>query len=280
MYHYRSTLINRHSRIFLAIIFAFGLHAFLLQTDFQFHPANLQLDAEIGRPVTITLVPADGIRQNTEEFIATPVAETTEQSRSKSDPAAVEETFLVKEPPRQEKSPGIAVQEDALVSPEEMVHEPESPIQDYPRLHEEGKADSADFTEKERLESALSEAESGRVKPEVVPQSNIQPAGDTQNAESNSTLAFRNAEPLYKVNPPPPYPGLARKRGYEGLVLLEVFVTDEGNAQAVRVGQSSGYPILDRSAVKAVSTWHFLPGMQSGKPVETWVMVPVRFELK
>jgi hypothetical protein len=28
------------------------------------------------------------------------------------------------------------------------------------------------------------------------------------------------AEPLYRVNPEPPYPKMARKRGYQGKVLL------------------------------------------------------------
>jgi len=41
------------------------------------------------------------------------------------------------------------------------------------------------------------------------------------------------AVPLYKVNPPPEYPRLARKRGYQGTVVLDVLVDQNG-----KVGRS------------------------------------------
>lgn len=90
----------------------------------------------------------------------------------------------------------------------------------------------------------------------------------------------REARPLYLINPPPPYPQTARKRGLQGVVVLEVLVDPSGNAADLRVLSSSGHPILDRTATAAVKHWTFDPGTRRGKKVKMWVRVPIRFQLK
>jgi protein TonB len=55
----------------------------------------------------------------------------------------------------------------------------------------------------------------------------------------------------YGTNPPPPYPSTARRRGWEGEVLLLVDVTAQGEVCNVTVSRSSGYRILDRAALNA-----------------------------
>ena len=86
--------------------------------------------------------------------------------------------------------------------------------------------------------------------------------------------------PLYDLNPPPRYPRAARKRNYQGTVMLDVRVTVDGSAVEVRIARSSGYAILDRSASKSVKGWRFSPALRAGQPIEMWVQVPVRFELQ
>jgi periplasmic protein TonB len=88
------------------------------------------------------------------------------------------------------------------------------------------------------------------------------------------------ARPLYRDNPTPGYPVQARKRHYQGTVVLDVLVDARGKAQDVRIAESSGYSILDRAAMEAVENWRFKPGRKNGRPVDTWVKLPVRFELK
>ncbi|MCA1907137.1 MAG: energy transducer TonB, partial [Magnetospirillum sp.] len=55
-------------------------------------------------------------------------------------------------------------------------------------------------------------------------------------------------------NPRPPYPTLARRRGWEGLVVLLVWVNELGLAQSVALHQSSGHDILDQSALNTVKS--------------------------
>jgi protein TonB len=88
------------------------------------------------------------------------------------------------------------------------------------------------------------------------------------------------AVPLYKVNPLPEYPRIARKRGYQGTVVLEVLVDQNGRVGDLRLFTSSGHSILDRKAMACVKGWLFEPGMKGDKKLDMWVRVPVRFELK
>jgi protein TonB len=89
----------------------------------------------------------------------------------------------------------------------------------------------------------------------------------------------REAMPLYRINPAPKYPRIARRRGYQGTVVLEVLVDRNGRVGDLRVYTSSGYKILDRTALTSVKGWAFEPGMRGDQKVEMWVRVPVRFQL-
>ena len=66
--------------------------------------------------------------------------------------------------------------------------------------------------------------------------------------KANPSLAAgenMNNRPGYLTNPKPAYPPEARRRKQQGLVVLNVFITSEGNPQRVEVAQSSGYVLLD-----------------------------------
>ncbi len=85
--------------------------------------------------------------------------------------------------------------------------------------------------------------------------------------------------PGYLRNPPPVYPKLARERGYEGSVLLEVEVLPSGRCGAIRVLASSGYPVLDDAAARAVRAWVFRPARRWHLPVPFQVEIPITFRL-
>jgi periplasmic protein TonB len=87
------------------------------------------------------------------------------------------------------------------------------------------------------------------------------------------------ARPAYKKNPLPIYPKIARHRGYNGTVLLEVLVDKSGKAVKIRLYKSSEFKILDQAALKSVKSWIFEPGTIEEQKVDMWVKVPVRFEL-
>jgi len=88
------------------------------------------------------------------------------------------------------------------------------------------------------------------------------------------------AKPLYRNNPPPRYPRVAQKKGYQGTVILDVYIDKNGGVGDIKTFKSSGYPILDRAAKRAVKNWLFEPGVKGEDKVAMWVKIPIRFELK
>lgn len=88
------------------------------------------------------------------------------------------------------------------------------------------------------------------------------------------------AKPDYLSNPAPEYPMLARRRGWSGTVLLKVRVSASGSPREIRLLKGSGHEILDTAAQEAVQSWRFVAAKRNGEPHESWVEVPVRFELK
>jgi TonB family protein len=80
-------------------------------------------------------------------------------------------------------------------------------------------------------------------------------------------------------NPRPVYPPEAKEKGYRGQVLLRVEVLSSGSVGQIEIKRSSGYGVLDQSALKAVKQWKFIPAKQEGVPVAVWVNIPLTFEL-
>jgi TonB family protein len=107
-----------------------------------------------------------------------------------------------------------------------------------------------------------------------------QTGGGTSTIASLPSFPVREAIPVYRSNPPPEYPAVARRRGYEGTAVVEVLVSKEGRVQDFRLFRSSGYAVLDRAATAAIKHWLFESARAGDEKIEMWVKVPVRFQLK
>ena len=79
--------------------------------------------------------------------------------------------------------------------------------------------------------------------------------------------------------PPPRYPGQAVKRGWEGTVLVRVKVNALGFLEEVVLEKKSGYAILDKEALAAISGWKLKPAYWDSHPVGAHLLIPVRFRL-
>lgn len=90
----------------------------------------------------------------------------------------------------------------------------------------------------------------------------------------------KKAAPVYRQNSQPSYPVMAKRRGYEGEVLLHALVDTGGRVSELEIKQSSGHISLDRAALKTVKNWVFSPAIDGDRPVAMWVDVPIVFQLK
>jgi protein TonB len=80
--------------------------------------------------------------------------------------------------------------------------------------------------------------------------------------------------------PQPKYPAQARRNNWEGAALLELRIDPEGKVREATVLQSSGYPLLDRTAEKTVKSWRYRPACRDGVVVAWRTQVRIKFVLK
>lgn len=82
-----------------------------------------------------------------------------------------------------------------------------------------------------------------------------------------------------KNNPHPPYPLIARKRGFEGNLILKVYVNKTGYVDRINLKKSSGFKILDNISIETISKWYFTPAKQNGNNVKDKLEIPIKFVL-
>jgi len=97
-------------------------------------------------------------------------------------------------------------------------------------------------------------------------------------ASANVTEARFDVD--YLNNPKPAYPPLSRRLREEGVVVLKVHVRSDGSVATAVVDKRSGSTRLDEAALSAVKQWHFVPARRGSEPVDSWVLVPIEFELQ
>jgi protein TonB len=84
----------------------------------------------------------------------------------------------------------------------------------------------------------------------------------------------------YLNNPPPEYPPLALRQGWQGTVVLRVHVQSNGKPDVVEVQKSSGRKLLDDEAVRTVKNyWSYTPAKRGDTPVDGWTTTPIEFQI-
>ncbi|MFT4718453.1 MAG: protein TonB [Rickettsiales bacterium] len=88
----------------------------------------------------------------------------------------------------------------------------------------------------------------------------------------------------YKIgseqNPIPPYPRIAKLRNYQGNVEVSVLSDFQGDVVDAKIHKSSGYPILDKSALVTLKKWSFdIKDSLINKNRYYRIIVPINFIL-
>ncbi len=261
IFHYRPMAFNRTYRLGLAFCLAVVVHFMVMSMEIANKPAMIP-DFHIPRSVNV--------------FLGQPQQPQSISDKQETIEPIVEQVVaepVLKEPFIEKKS---SVQESVTAEKPDI---PVPPIKKIP-LPEQ-------TVEPLRIEKAAN-IPVVRKKTATVPSEPL----TTDTGEQQSSIikkkvdtgrqrvgAVRMARPMYRVNPPPVYPKLARKRGYEGTVVLQVLVNKQGRVDDLQINLSSNHAMLDRAALNSVRKWHFEPGIRGSKTVDMWVKVPVTFKL-
>jgi TonB family protein len=108
--------------------------------------------------------------------------------------------------------------------------------------------------------------------PEIPAEPTI-PSAKPSTAEASTTLT----PPDLNGNALPRYPERARQLGWQGRVLLRIWINEQGKVFRVQVEESSGYGLLDAAATTSVRGWNVKPAQRNGQPVAGSWLLPIRF---
>lgn len=258
MFHYRLAPSNNRSRMLTAVFLAVAVHIGLM--NFEFTPKQIFVPSvSLPRSVSVFL------RQSS-------IVETPEQLVKKTENGSLVKEELLKA----EKKSEVSVPAKASA----IQDKPDNSLQAPPLLGKKIKQPNA-ITE-EKSKPAVEEIMPAYQKAENTAEAVKSEPGKATNEKEGVILpgTLQMAYPRYQLNTPPTYPGLARKRGQEGTVILQVLVNREGRVDDLKIETSSNLTLLDRAAVTAVQKWRFEPGRQGEERVPMWVRVPVTFKLK
>ena len=258
-----------------------GLHILFLSMEaewmnkngsYRFRTGPVTLALSYKRPQKLVNVPKKSPEDVRE--VSVPRRKEEKEKQPKPKPPKINKKSIQKQtpkPPRRPKSIPISPKPQPAnkegmsrpkITPEPVSHPVTEPLPDFKPL------------DLDRVELNLpSEPAEGLYQETALPD-------EPDRSSEPSIQDIREATPVYRENPRPRYPRIARRRGYQGTVILEVLVNQKGRVGKMGIFRSSGYSVLDKAAMTSVRTWVFEPGMRGDKKVEMWVKVPIRFQLE
>jgi len=261
MFHYRQTPLNSRTRMLIAVFLATVIHIGIMNFEVGVKPI-LAPSVSLPRSVSVFLGQKKEVKTPEPQIIKKQIADRANEKKTgaKTEP---------EKPVVQEKSVVREIMVDPIqepVLPKKIVREPvvEKILPELQGAESTNKELMPDPGEVAQTQESVTQAE-----PLTVQEEGVSLPGTVQ-------LAY----PRYQLNTPPSYPGVARRRGQEGTVFLQVLVNGEGGVEDLEIETSSGFALLDRAAVSSVKKWSFEPGRQNEKRIAMWVRVPVTFKLK
>ncbi len=97
----------------------------------------------------------------------------------------------------------------------------------------------------------------------------------TGNLETNNYVA-----PTLKYQPKIFYPVQAQENFFTGITRTKAYVDSDGIVRKVYLLNSSGFPVLDSTAMTYCRNIMFNPALKGGKPIGVWLTLKIEFDVK
>ena len=127
-----------------------------------------------------------------------------------------------------------------------------------------------------RILTAVESEQTLKVRPEEQPQEVKASQPVAYKTIVRGTETDKKNMPIY--NPAPIYPETARQNDWEGRVVLNAVITADGKVKQLTVKRSSGFRLLDQTALKTVRTWIF-KSSASAYAADRSRLIPLEFKL-
>jgi len=262
----------------LSAVVAVAIHAFILAGPM---PTGGRPYGDVRKPVSLSIIRAKHVATESPPQRATPSPSTKPPHPSRPEviqeetpppkKKEVHERPLVTKSPVKERKVNVERIKDhtkeTLVTPEPVEHSPEDSIESVNKdaieegTHRvDGKVETPSTLETASIEQY--DGHDGLKKGDVAPGKGL----------GEGFLTY--SKPNYKEGSRPVYPTVAKRRGYEGTVLVVVDILEAGKLGEVKIVESSGFKVLDKEAVRWVNSDPFVHGPKNGKRT---YLVPVTF---
>ena len=183
-------------------------------------------------------------------------------------PPPLELSDLPRPPPPPPELPEIP-------KPPSPLPEPPPPVPERPDAPPPRQPDPEPRPARERPDAKTTTANAAPAREAIAPEFKLGGTDSPSNAIVLGDAVIPASPDNQSRNRPPIYPIEATRRGQQGTVTLLIHVSPLGVSLGAGVLQSSGYPLLDRAALDAITTWRFRPAVRNGTPVP--FEMPMRF---
>tara|TARA_B100000780_G_scaffold278818_1_gene253825 strand:- start:2339 stop:3037 length:699 start_codon:yes stop_codon:yes gene_type:complete len=126
-----------------------------------------------------------------------------------------------------------------------------------------------------KIEPAAAPQPTPDIRPKITKQnpiSTMQPALDIIPVVKEPSIKGRRVQPEY--------PKRALRLRQEGVVWLHVLINKDGKRQDIKLHKPSQHALLNQAALKAVKKWNFDPNVVNGRPVQSWMEIPIEFRIQ
>ncbi|MEZ5539949.1 MAG: TonB family protein [Pseudomonadales bacterium] len=190
-------------------------------------------------------------------------------------PAPVMEAFIVAPAVAPSPAPAAPIPVTKVVPQTEP-----PPVKPVVRPHRPVRTEIAPRPAKiERAVQTKKEASAEVTKPAAV--ANSAPSKPAANSQAATAQPVLVKKPQFLTPPSRPvYPPVAKRRGQQGTVWLEILLSETGKQIKLSIVRSSGFQSLDDAAKIAVANWKLAPYRMNGVAVSSRVQVPVEFVIQ
>ncbi|HMC64626.1 MAG TPA: TonB family protein [Gemmataceae bacterium] len=161
---------------------------------------------------------------------------------------------------------------ELMPPPRPLVDVPVQPAADGRRAATPARAESSSATAPQIANTPPPKPPTARIS---VPQRSSSPP----NSPSTPRDQGVKTEARLMGSPRPVYPRQAQLRGWQGQAIVLVNVSAKGQVLQVKLHESSGYDLLDQSALRFTETLEFVPARRGKVAVATQVLLPVKYRL-
>lgn len=258
----------------LSVLLHAGLICLLPQFKVPEHQASIAAQKPLSLKLSATSVSNSKPSLSEDLKIKPRQAEAIQETKSQKiavsevkKPKPVEPTLKMLEPVKISKSESITKQ---LQVPKQI-----QVARQVPETKQEKSSKQAPILEVSEIETPQTEQ---------TPSETANQVALTETPSVNTKMPTKNEQikPRYqlgsKTNPAPDYPMLARKKGWQGEVVLGVHVAADGSIEHLSFVKSTDYAVLNFAAYETVRNhWRFDPLLNQSEATSSYIEVPISF---